>query len=148
MADEINRRGSEVSKDGTVATLHVQEFDVHGGAPDITMTFRGAEGDPEGRPSVVRVEISSADAELLLGALLSEVTRPRQHKEEGGINPAGVVRADSQSGRAAKITHPGVHYTELGWTRDQFEEAVEDMSDLKDIWDHDELDVYNDLLKG
>ena len=112
------------------------------------MTFRGAEGGPEGRTSVVRVEIASADAELLLGALLSEVTRSRQYEDEGGINPAGVVRADSESGRAAKTAHPGVHYTEPGWTREQFEEAVEDMSELKDIWDHSELDVYNDLLKG
>ena len=31
MADEINRRGPEVSENGTGATLHVQGFDVQGG---------------------------------------------------------------------------------------------------------------------
>ena len=92
--------------------------------------------------------MASTDAEALLDALQRGVARSRQPQDEDRTNSAGGEQADSGTDSAATVRYPGVHYTELGWTREQFEEAAEDMSDLQDIWDHDELDVYNDLLKG
>lgn len=147
MDDETIRRPI-VHPGGTVATLHVESFDVQSSFQDITMIFSGAGDDPAGRSTIVRIEIASADVESLLDALRSEVTRSRQPQDDVGTGSAGVERDDSGFDRALKTIHPGVHYSELGWTREQFEEAAEDMSDMKDIWDHDELDVYNDLLKG
>ena len=147
MTDETNGRNPDPSGDATIATLHVQDFDVRSSPRDITVTFRGEENASTGQPTVVRVEIASADVESLLGVLRSEVTRSRRPQNESETSPAGVRHAGPGSDRAGYPRHPGIHYTELGWTREEFEEAAEDMSDMKDIWDHDELDVYNDLLK-
>lgn len=142
------RNPNQLRGTGSVSTLRAHAFDMHVATSVVTIAFMGTEDGPDRRRSIVQVELASADAEAPLDALQSGFPLSLPPQDEERTRPAGGEQVDSRSDRAGVVTHPGVHYTELGWTRKQFEEAAEDMSDLQDIWDHDELDVYNDLLKG
>lgn len=42
----------------------------------------------------------------------------------------------------------GIPFEDLGWTQEQFDDAVLRLGHLGDIWDDDELDVYNDFHPG
>lgn len=49
---------------------------------------------------------------------------------------------------AETVAYPnGIPYQDLGWTREEFDQAVAAMSHLESVWDHDELDVYDDLIR-
>lgn len=65
----------------------------------------------------------------------------------GGFATATLDSADATN-RSGSSYHAGVPYQDLGMTRAEFEDAADRLSHLKGIWDHDELDIYNDLLEG
>lgn len=92
--------------------------------------------------TVVRVLGRSRPLPLKINRHLADV----QIETSARVTPMADVDTNDSVVQVTASRSAGIPYQDLGWTREQFEAAADRLSHLRDVWDHDELDVYNDLL--
>lgn len=147
MADRSRRTQLDQlhSTDG-VRTIHADSFDVRMVRRTITIDVRSAasDGSSDDGGTAVLIELDRDSAGDLLGALQQVVNR--YEASVVSESSADEKPDESQEPESTRSFSDGIPYQELGWTREQFDEAVASMAHLESYWDHDELDVYNEYL--
>ncbi len=92
--------------------------------------------------AVARVIGQSRSATVEIGRHLAKVrietTFGTSRLDDVDTTDVGVLPTSTRS--------PGIPFQDLGWTEDEFNEAADRMSHMRDVWDHDELDDYNVYL--